>query len=479
MYNRPQGFQNAYQQGPPQGYQQGPPQGYQGPPQGYQQPPQGFQNAYHQGPPQGYQQGYQQPPPQGYQQGPPQGYRPPQGPPQGYQPPQGPPQGYRPPAGAPQGYQQQQQRPPQQQQQQRPPQQQQRPLQQSLAPPQQQQRPVSPGAYQHRAPAAQQTPQGYGAPVPLQTQHFGNQDYQYSQCTGKRKALLIGVNYIGTAQALRGCINDVQNIKRFLVERYGYAEGDIVVLTDDANQKARIPTKDNIIRGMQWLVKGAAPNDLLFFHYSGHGGLVEDLDGDEDDGYDQCIYPLDHETAGPLIDDDMNLIMVKPLPKGCRLTALYDSCHSGTALDLPFVYSTKGVVKEPNMYKDAGMGLLNLVMLYEKGDVMGAVKGLGNVFKRVTRGEAPRQQNIQNKGSAADVISLSGCKDDQTSADANEGGNATGAMSWAFISALTANPNQSYVSLLNAMRDLLSAKYSQKPQMSCSHPLDTNLQWVM
>jgi hypothetical protein len=44
-------------------------------------------------------------------------------------------------------------------------------------------------------------------------------------------------------------------------------------------------------------------------------------------------------------------------------------------------------------------------------------------------------------------------------------------MSWAFISALRTNPSQTYVELLNNIRNLLQTKYSQKPQLSCSHPL--------
>jgi hypothetical protein len=65
----------------------------------------------------------------------------------------------------------------------------------------------------------------------------------------------------------------------------------------------------------------------------------------------------------------------------------------------------------------------------------------------------------------------SGSKDDQTSQDAQIAGQATGAMSWAFIAALRKNPQQSYVQLLNSIRDELSTKYTQKPQLSCSHPL--------
>lgn len=55
--------------------------------------------------------------------------------------------------------------------------------------------------------------------------------------------------------------------------------------------------------------------------------------------------------------------------------------------------------------------------------------------------------------------------------DANIAGQATGAMSWAFINALKKKPQQSYVELLNSIRDELEGRYSQKPQLSCSHPL--------
>ena len=51
---------------------------------------------------------------------------------------------------------------------------------------------------------------------------------------------------------------------------------------------------------------------------------------------------------------------------------------------------------------------------------------------------------------------------------------ATGAMSWAFITALRKNPQQSYVQLLNSIRDELETRYTQRPQLSCSHPLSAS-----
>lgn len=63
--------------------------------------------------------------------------------------------------------------------------------------------------------------------------------------------------------------------------------------------------------------------------------------------------------------------------------------------------------------------------------------------------------------SPADVVMLSGCKDDQTSADSFENGAATGAMSHAFIQVMRNNPNQSYISLLNNTRDILASSISK------------------
>lgn len=42
-----------------------------------------------------------------------------------------------------------------------------------------------------------------------------------------------------------------------------------MILTDDQSNPVMKPTKSNIIRAMEWLVKGAEPNDALFLHYSG------------------------------------------------------------------------------------------------------------------------------------------------------------------------------------------------------------------
>ncbi|KAA8644742.1 hypothetical protein EYZ11_002187 [Aspergillus tanneri] len=340
--------------------------------------------------------------------------------------------------------------------------------------------------YQGRPVNAYQNPQGQGrpAPPPSDPVAFGHgapqgYNFQYSRCTGKRKALLIGINYFNQKGQLRGCINDVKNMSTYLNQNFGYAREDMVLLTDDQQNPMSQPTKANILRAMHWLVKDARPNDSLFFHYSGHGGQTPDLDGDEDDGYDEVIYPVDFRQAGHIVDDEMHRIMVKTLQPGVRLTAIFDSCHSGSALDLPYIYSTQGILKEPNLAKEAGQGLLGVVSAYARGDMGSMMSTAVGFLKKATKGDEVYERNKVTKTSPADVIMWSGSKDDQTSQDAQIAGQATGAMSWAFISALRKNPQQSYVQLLNSIRDELATKYTQKPQLSCSHPLDVNLLYVM
>lgn len=175
--------------------------------------------------------------------------------------------------------------------------------------------------------------------------------------------------------------------------------------------------------------------------------------------------------AGHIVDDEMHRIMVRSLMPGVRLTAIFDSCHSGSALDLPYIYSTAGLLKEPNLAKEAGQGLMSLVSQYARGDIGGMLSTATGFLKKATNGEQINERNKVTKTSPADVIMWSGSKDDQTSQDAQIAGQATGAMSWAFISALKKNPQQSYVGLLNSIREELESKYTQKPQLSCSHPL--------
>lgn len=97
------------------------------------------------------------------------------------------------------------------------------------------------------------------------------------------------------------------------------------------------PTRHNILQAMVWLVQGCKSGDSLIFHYSGHGSQQIDNTGEEVDGYNETLCPVDFETQGMIVDNQINDIIVKPLTHGVRLHAIIDACHSGTVLDLPFL----------------------------------------------------------------------------------------------------------------------------------------------
>lgn len=86
---------------------------------------------------------------------------------------------------------------------------------------------------------------------------------------------------------------------------------------------------------------------LPFFLYLliGHGGRVRDTSGDEDDGYDETLIPVDFMQAGQIVDDDLFDKLIKPLPANCQMTSLMDCCHSGTVLDLPYRFTADGDVE--------------------------------------------------------------------------------------------------------------------------------------
>ncbi|OIW11707.1 hypothetical protein TanjilG_12226 [Lupinus angustifolius] len=139
-----------------------------------------------------------------------------------------------------------------------------------------------------------------------------------------KKALLIGCNYPGTKAELKGCINDVWRMHNCLINRYNFSEEDITILIDTDHSYTQ-PTGKNIRLALSRLIRFAKPDDVLFVHYSGHGTRLPAETGEDDTGYDECIVPTDMN----LITDDDFRAFINKVPRGCKITLVSDSCHSG------------------------------------------------------------------------------------------------------------------------------------------------------
>ena len=88
---------------------------------------------------------------------------------------------------------------------------------------------------------------------------------------GVKRALLIGINYVGQEGELSGCHNDVWNIKEYLMDVHGFEEENMIILMDDGDHD--LPTKENILSAYSFLVENSSEGDAVFCHYSGKHDL--------------------------------------------------------------------------------------------------------------------------------------------------------------------------------------------------------------
>ena len=121
-----------------------------------------------------------------------------------------------------------------------------------------------------------------------------------------KRALLVGINYRGQSGELHGCINDIKNIRNILLKN-GYKDENIRMLSEDHDE---LPTKHKIAMGLVWLMKNPENKNMeIFFHYSGHGSWIFDQSGDEKDGRDECLVPLDYKRNGMIYDDQLKSLI--------------------------------------------------------------------------------------------------------------------------------------------------------------------------
>lgn len=239
-----------------------------------------------------------------------------------------------------------------------------------------------------------------------------------------KRALLIGINYIGSSCELCGCVNDTINMKNLLIKSFHYTEDNIILL-DDVGANSLKPTKDNILLNLNKIVDATKVGDTLFIHYSGHGSQVVDIDGDEKHneetpGMDSVLCPCDYEVNGFILDDTLKGI-INRLPKGSKLRAFFDCCHGATMFDLPYIY--------------------------KKGNFL----------------------NVESLcGGTDDIITISGSRDDQTSSDSYINNQYSGALTFGLIKTLN-NINRvptTWLLLLTVVQHFLTSEgYTQIPAL--------------
>lgn len=265
----------------------------------------------------------------------------------------------------------------------------------------------------------------------------------------KGRALLFGLNYEKTDCELRGCINDVINMGAYI------------------NKNLKFPTKVCIdpestkgIAMVQSLYELAIQShteslECVFIHYSGHGSYTIDQSRDEADGRDECLVPSDYMTAG-LIPDDLLEKLFRYFNPKTRVIFICDACHSGTICDLKWSWAMTQAVKLPTSKPQA----LNLMI--------------------------PTVENV-NCMITAKVITISGCMDDQTSADAFNvlgDGKFSGALTSCLLKVL-ADPAAAFAARSNVFvliayltASLTSNGFPQRPKLCSTYDLSHDRKFV-
>lgn len=154
----------------------------------------------------------------------------------------------------------------------------------------------------------------------------------------RKRAFMVGISNYDTA--LTGYqwnnINGVEDVNLIspILKKQGFY---LLTLLDEQ------ATFDNITRQLSAFVSKTKKGDVVYLHFSTHGQPVEDQNGDEKDGWDEAIVPIDaykiykkgtYEGKKHLLDDQLNKYVVKLREKigpSGMLYVVIDACHAGTS----------------------------------------------------------------------------------------------------------------------------------------------------
>ena len=154
----------------------------------------------------------------------------------------------------------------------------------------------------------------------------------------RKRAFVVGISNYDTA--LTGYqwnnISGVEDVNLMgpILKKQGFS---FISLVDEQ------ATYTNITNGLTRFINKTKKGDIVYLHFSAHGQPVEDLDGDEEDGWDESIVPIDaykiykkgvYEGGKHLLDDQLNKYVKRLREKiGAKgfLYVVIDACHAGTS----------------------------------------------------------------------------------------------------------------------------------------------------
>ena len=171
-----------------------------------------------------------------------------------------------------------------------------------------------------------------------------------------KHALIIGVDHypnLDPQYQLSGCVNDARLIRQVLTQRFGFAEEAITSLHNEA------ATRTAIMAAMERLLSEIAADDVVFFHFSGHGSRRTSASPEEASGKDSTLMPSDsgrHPLPNlDIVDDEIHEWLGQLSAKTRAISLLIDCCHSGTITRDPFAAKVRAAPDDTRSLVEMGI----------------------------------------------------------------------------------------------------------------------------
>lgn len=185
----------------------------------------------------------------------------------------------------------------------------------------------------------------------------------------KKYFLGVGILYLNKPYRLEGTENDIFELDVFFHNRYKFDER--IIITDNSILK---PTKQNIMKNFENIVKKLNSGDTFMFAYSGHGRRLKDMNSDENDGIDEYIYTSDDKN---ILDDEIHSLL-QQIPIGVKTILIFDACYSSSMSDLPYSFTKKNIINNTKTINSSIFSIsssLDSQVSYELLNTNGQIRG--------------------------------------------------------------------------------------------------------
>lgn len=226
-----------------------------------------------------------------------------------------------------------------------------------------------------------------------------------------RRAVVVGIDDYESAGSgaagraswsnLDGAVSDAKAMRGLLVEKWGFAAENVVLLTNAS------ATRTALLKALRTqLVEASQPGDVALLYFAGHGSRVRFTTG----RVDESIVPSDARAgAADIRDRELQRILHDALDRGARVWTLFDSCHSGgltrgrkgRARSLPLVEMGGPPPDEPVLAPASSRGAIVMAaaqdsqLAWEAEDAAGRSRGLFSIALEKAMREAAVDESLE------------------------------------------------------------------------------------